>query len=82
MKFPKRSQSHNHAPSPQPLSWLTPNIRRWAYSVITAVVPLLIVYGVLDQQTAPLWIALAASVLGTATAAAHTPRDGDLSGDV
>ena len=60
-------------PTPQPIGWLTPQIRRWAYGVVTAVVPLLVVYGVVEQTTAPLWAALAASVLGTGTALANTP---------
>ena len=60
-------------PTPRILDWLTPGVRRWAYAVITALVPLLVVYGVLEAETAPLWAALAASVLGTGTALAHTP---------
>lgn len=27
--------------SPQPLSWLTPQIRAWMYGIITALVPIL-----------------------------------------
>ena len=64
-------------PTPQPIPWLTPQVRRWAYGVITAIVPLLVVYGAVEQTTAPLWLALAASVLGTGTALAHTPTGGD-----
>ena len=59
--------------SKERFNWLTPQVRGWLYGVITALVPLLIIYGVLDEQTAPLWIALAASILGTSTALAHTP---------
>ena len=55
------------------VSWLTPQARGWLYGILTALIPLLIAYGVLDQQTAPLWLALAASILGTSTALAHTP---------
>lgn len=46
-------------------------VRRWIYGVATAVIPLLIAYGVVDDQTAPLWVALVAAVLvpGMATAA-------------
>lgn len=61
--------------NPQPLSWLTPQIRAWMYGIITALVPILTVYGIIDQSTAPLWLSLAASVLATSTALAHTPRD-------
>lgn len=63
-------------PTPRILEWLTPQVRRWTYGIITAAVPLLVVYGVLEAETAPLWAALAASVLGTGTALAHTPTGG------
>lgn len=63
-------------PTPQPIPWLTPTIRRWAYGVITALVPILVAYGAVEQTTAPLWAALAASVLGTGTALAHVPTGG------
>ena len=66
-----------HALTPERLSWLTPQVRRWAYGIITAAVPLLVVYGIIEAATAPLWLALAASVLGTATALAHPPAGGD-----
>lgn len=59
--------------SKERISWLTPQVRGWLYGIITALVPLLIIYGVLDEQAAPLWLALAASILGTSTALAHTP---------
>ena len=62
--------------TPQPLSWLTPQDRAWLYGIITALVPILTIYGIIDQTAAPLWVSLAASVLGTATALAHTPKDG------
>lgn len=64
---------HAHTTTPQPLPWLTPQLRRWAYMVITALVPLLVAYGILENTSAPLWLALAASVLGTGTAYMHTP---------
>ena len=66
-----------HAATDQPISWLTPAVRRWVYGIITAAVPLLVVYGIIEAATAPLWLALAASVLGTATALAHTPTGGE-----
>lgn len=62
--------------TPRIINWLTPGVRRWAYGILTALVPLLVVYGVLDDQSAPLWVALGASVLGTSTALAHTPQGG------
>lgn len=60
--------------TPQPLSWLTPQVRAWLYGIITAAVPILTVYGIVDQTTAPLWLSLAASVLATSTALVHTPK--------
>lgn len=67
------SESPRHA-TPQPLAWLTPQVRAWLYGIITALVPILTVYGIVDQTSAPLWMSLAASVLATSTALAHTPR--------
>lgn len=46
--------------------------RGYIYRILTAVVPLLITYGVLDDHSAPLWIALGAAVLGTGLASANT----------
>ena len=67
------TESPRHA-TPQPLTWLTPQVRAWMYGIITALVPILTVYGIVDQTSAPLWLSLAASVLATSTALAHTPR--------
>ncbi len=64
------------APTPRYAPWLTPTVRRWAYGIITALVPLLVVYGLVEEATAPLWLALASSVLGTTTALLHTPAGG------
>lgn len=66
------SEQPRHA-TPQPISWLTPQFRAWLYGIVTAIVPILTIYGIIDQNAAPLWLALAASVLGSATAFAHTP---------
>ena len=63
-----------HALTPQPLAWLTPDVRRWLYGIATALVPILVVYGVIEASTAPMWVALVASVLGTGTALAHVPK--------
>ncbi|QFG13457.1 holin [Gordonia phage Powerball] len=50
----------------------TPAQRQWLYAVITALVPILVVYGIVDDNSVTLWLALAAAVLGTGTAFAHT----------
>lgn len=49
--------------------YLTPQVRQHLYVIITAAVPLLIIRGILDAEEAALWLALAAAVLGTGTAA-------------
>ncbi len=48
-------------------------VRRWMYGVATAVVPLLVVYGIVADDVAPLWVALLGQVLATGTATAYTP---------
>lgn len=68
-------------PTPQYAAWLTPQVRAWLYGIVTAIVPLLTIYGIVDQTAAPLWLALGASVLGTSTALAHTPFGGDSARD-
>lgn len=61
---------------PELLGWLGPGVRAWLYGVLACAVPLLIAYGVIDQTTAPLWLALGGSVLGFGTAYLHTPIQG------
>jgi len=46
--------------------------RAWIYRVLVAAVPVAIVYGVLDEATAAVWIGLAAAVLGVGLAAVNT----------
>lgn len=46
--------------------------RGWIYRIFTAIVPLLVAYGVVDDQQAPLWVALAASVFGFGLASVNT----------
>jgi len=46
--------------------------RAWIYRILTAAVPVLIVYGILDAATAAVWVGLAAAVLGTGLAAVNT----------
>ena len=41
-------------------------VRVWIYSVLVALVAVLVAYGVIDSEQAPLWIALGAAVLGVA----------------
>jgi len=39
-------------------------VRVWMYSLLTPGIALLVAYGVVDQESAALWFALAAGVLG------------------
>lgn len=47
-------------------------VRAWVYRVATAAMPLLIAYGVIDDQKAALWLGAAAAVLVPGLAAANT----------
>lgn len=49
------------------------HVRSYAYSVLLAAVPILIVYGILDEATAALWVGLAGAVLGLGTAVTYRP---------
>lgn len=69
------TETPKHAATPQPIAWLTPAVRRWLYGIATALVPILVIYGVIESETAPMWIALVASMLGTGTALAHVPGE-------
>lgn len=62
--------------TPEHLEWLTPTVRAWAYSVIIAIIAILGGYGLITDSIAPLWVALAAALLGQGTAIAHTPKNG------
>jgi len=55
------------------LPWLTPERRAWLYRVVGAAMPLLVLYGVVADQEAAVWLALAAAALSSGTAALHTP---------
>lgn len=60
--------------------WLTSREgRKWLYSLAVAVVPLLVLYGAISQESAPLWLAVIAAFLGVASpimALSHlTPRE-------
>lgn len=51
--------------------YLTPARRRWIYGIAIAVLPLLIAYGVVSKEDAPLWIALVGAVLVPGLAVAN-----------
>jgi len=45
--------------------------RKWLYGIALTVVPLLVAYGVLTEDAAPLWIALIGSFLAPTLALTH-----------
>lgn len=55
------------------------NSRKWLYMICLAVVPLLVFYGVIEEDAAPLWVALIGSVLAPVMALTHLspPVEGD-----
>lgn len=60
-------------PTPQPIPWLTPQVRRYGYAVLAAGVSLATVYGYLTQDQAAAWLTMAMALTGLATAAIHVP---------
>ena len=56
-----------------PTDTIPPHVRSWLYGIATCVGPLLIAYGVIDDQTWPIWLALVGAFLGTGTALAYRP---------
>ena len=50
------------------LDWLQSREgRKWLYTVALAAVPLLVLYGAISQEAAPLWLGLLAALLGAAS---------------
>ena len=45
------------------MKYLTPTVRRWLYSVCIAALPLLIYFGFVELQAAPLWLAFVVALL-------------------
>lgn len=49
--------------------------RKWIYTICLAAVPLLVLYGVIDEASAPLWVALIGAVVAPTLALTHlTPK--------
>lgn len=46
--------------------------RAWLYRISLAVIPLLVVFGILREEDVALWVALAGAVLNSGLAAANT----------
>jgi len=49
------------------MEWLTEPRRAYVYRVALAVMAILTVYGVIDSDTAPVWLAVVFAVLGLGT---------------
>jgi hypothetical protein len=49
--------------------------RKWLYGISLAAIPLLVAFGVVSEESAPLWVALVGSVLAPTLALTHlTPE--------
>ena len=46
--------------------------RAWIYRVLTAAVPLVTAYGIIDQRTAALWLGVIGALLGIGLASMNT----------
>lgn len=56
--------------------------RKWIYAVCLAAVPLLVLYGVIDEAAAPLWIALIGAIVAPSLALRNLPpKESKKSGD-
>jgi hypothetical protein len=50
--------------------------RAWIYRVLTAAVPLVTAYGIIDQRTAALWVGVIGALLGIGLASMNTSTKG------
>ena len=50
--------------------------RAWIYRVLTAAVPLVTAYGIIDQRTAALWLGVIGALLGIGLASMNTSTKG------
>lgn len=51
------------------------HVRAYIYRIETAVIPLLIAYGILSEKTAALWVSLLGAVFGLGLAAMNTSTE-------
>ena len=59
------------------MKWFaTAGNRKLLYRISLALIPLLVFYGVISQDAAPLWVALVGSLLAPSLALAHITPDG------
>lgn len=59
----------------------TPARRVSLYLILAAAVPIASVYGLVNDTTGPLWLALASAMLGYPLAAANVPHAPDARGE-
>jgi hypothetical protein len=61
-----------------PNRWIPdPAVRRWLYGVVVAMIPVLVLFGLISPESVQLWLNLAAAILGlgtTALATVNTPK--------
>jgi hypothetical protein len=50
--------------------------RAWIYRVLTAAVPLITAYGIIDERTAALWLGVIGALLGIGLASMNTSTKG------
>lgn len=69
------------------MEWLTETRRAWLYRIALAVMALLVVYGVVDEQTGNVWLGIVFAVLGlgssglaTIHTSTKTPPEGEPDG--
>ena len=44
-------------------TYLTPTVRKWVYGLCLAALPVLVYYGLVEPEAAPLWLAFALAFL-------------------
>lgn len=54
---------------------LSPQVRGYIYTILTAAAPLAVGYGILTDEEVSLWLGLAFALLGLGTAAIFTPNN-------
>lgn len=52
--------------------YFTERYRAYYYRLVTAVLPVLVAYGILAEETVPVWIGLFAALFGTSLATVNT----------
>jgi hypothetical protein len=55
------------------LKKLTPEVRAWLYGVLTALLPLLALWGIISKEDIPLYIGVISAMVGSSVAFANRP---------